>query len=145
MGRKLKYRCTDCGFEITLATGDPSQEYARETEKLEEKLRNDTLRGKYGTLLRRIAMADDKGELFYDCSDAVFQCLDCRKMRVWRRMRIVNLEPSREQYGLDINIRQKCPDCGGSFFSEVVPRSMPVCPKCGDGAMELIADEQKHG
>ncbi|MDD6255189.1 MAG: hypothetical protein PUA82_04185 [Eubacteriales bacterium] len=140
MSRKIRYRCSDCGYETTLTTGSSGAGFHDETEELEENLKNDTLKGKYGALLRRIAMADSDSELYYDCSDAVFQCLDCRKIRVWRRRRIVNLEPSREQYGLDINIRQKCPDCGSSFFSEVVPRSRPVCPNCADGSMEIVKE-----
>ncbi|MDD7408173.1 MAG: hypothetical protein SOV71_05950 [Anaerovoracaceae bacterium] len=143
MGKRVRYRCVDCGFEVAFTTGGAGSAYHEETEKLEKEFRDETLRGKYGPLLRRIAMADDDGELYYDCSDAVFQCLDCRRMRVHRRRRIVNLEPSRRQYGLDINVRQKCPDCGSGFFGEVIPRSRPVCPKCGDGSMKLVEEDKK--
>jgi hypothetical protein len=68
MGNYYKFLCPQCGFEKDYRDGGGffTKEYYDESKKLSSEYKQSIENGKYGILLKSLALADEKGELIYD-------------------------------------------------------------------------------
>lgn len=139
MGKFITYTCTNCGFEECYYTGGGflSDDYFEESKKLSNKLKTDSKNGKYGEMVQAIANADD-GNLIYSCQTEIFQCEDCKKLLVRREKRITLCSRHKEyDLNIDIEFKQKCPECGNKDFKKISFKSPPICPKCKKQLLEI--------
>lgn len=140
MGVSYKYKCNGCEFEkeYFIGGGFFTEKYYDETEKLIAKLKNDSLNGKYGGIIRSIIESDTNNELYYSCGTNLFQCNNCKSLLIWREKEIINNNKTNKKYSLKIEIKQKCPECNSDNFSKVENLS-PFCPKCKKEQLELVS------
>lgn len=140
MGTSYKYRCSCCGFEkeYYIGGGFFTENYFKETDKLNEELRIDALEGKFGNIVKAVVEADTENELLFSCGEQLFQCEGCKTIKIWREKRIRSCRSSNNQYNLDIEIKQKCPECGHKDFNKIKDFA-PLCPECKKETLELIS------
>lgn len=140
MGTVYKYKCNSCDFEQEYWTGGGffTEEYCKETERLENELREDTIAGKYGVIIKSMLEADVRDEIRFFCGTSLFQCWKCKALLVHREKHIGNWRHSGMQYALDIDINQNCPECGSDDFKKL-SKYKPICPKCKENELELIS------
>lgn len=140
MGTTYKYKCNSCGFEkeYFIGGGFFTENYFRETQKLNKELKNDALEGKFGNIVKAVVKADTGNELFFSCGEQLFQCNGCKTIKIWWEKRIKSHWNSNNQYDLDIEIKQKCPECGDKGFNKI-KNFAPLCPECKKETLELIS------
>ncbi|MGN1085813.1 MAG: hypothetical protein ACI4Q5_02160 [Porcipelethomonas sp.] len=140
MGTFYRYKCNSCGFEheYHIGGGFLTEEYFNESERLEEGFKMDILAGKYGDILKAMAVADIKNKLAFSCSTRLFQCRECKAIKVWREKRIGLCWNKQNQYDLCVEINQCCPECGSEDFKKIF-KYKPICPECKKEELELIS------
>ncbi len=140
MGTSYKYKCNKCGFEHQYLTGGGffTEDYFNESEKLEGELKEEVASGKYGKILKAMLAADADGCLRFSCGTEIFQCRECRALLVHREKHIGVWWHSDNQYDFEVDINQKCPECGSEGFKKL-SKYNPWCPNCKEDVMELIS------
>lgn len=138
MGNSYEYKCDKCGFKHKYSTGGGflSEEYFNETEKLEMKLKEAVAAGKYGPILKSMIEADVDENICFSCGTELFQCRECWSLLVHREKHIGLSDDNDNQYELDIDIKQSCPECGSDKF-EKIDILNTICPKCKSNIIEL--------
>lgn len=113
MGTTYQFKCSCCGFEkeYFIGGGFFTENYFKETENLKEKLIIDALEGKFGNIVKAVVEADTGNELFFSCGEQLFQCNECKAIKILREKRIISYWNINNQYDLDIEIKQRCPEC----------------------------------
>lgn len=137
MGDLYGYKCNKCGFEHNyhLGCGFGSDNYNKETERLCNELKEDSTSGKYGPIIKAI-LDTNHGDIFFSCETELFQCQDCKALLVHRDKYIGLWQRPTNQYELDINFKQACPECGSMNFKKA-DKYFPICPKCKEDFLEL--------
>lgn len=140
MGTTYKYKCNGCGFEkeYFIGGGFFTEDYFKETDKLNEELKIDALEGKFGNIVKAVVESNTEKELFFSCETQLFQCNECKTIKVWREKRIGKYWNINKKYDLNIEIKQKCPECGSEDFNKI-KNFAPLCPECKKVALELIS------
>ena len=140
MGTTYKYKCNSCGFEneYFIGGGFFTENYFKETENLKEKLKIDALKGKFGNIVKAVVEADTGNELSFSCGEQLFQCNECKTIKILREKRIISYWNINNQFDLDIEIKQRCPECGCKDFKKIKD-FVPLCPECKKETLELIS------
>ena len=58
-----------------------TENYFKETDKLNEELRIDALEGKFGNIVKAVVEADTENELLFSCGEQLFQCNECKTIK----------------------------------------------------------------
>lgn len=137
MGTTYTYLCPKCGFKNSYTTRGSffTDEYYRETEALEKKLRKEIEEGVHGDFLKRLLNTEIANDLGISCHDRLFHCLRCSNLQVAREKCIYHSEIG---HTLEVNITQTCPICKKDTFVKV-GTDRPMCPKCGESYMNCIS------
>lgn len=139
MGNFYKYKCNSCGFkkDYYVGGGFLTEEYFNESEKLEKEFKTDILSGRYGDILKAMVEADTENELVFSRDTQLFQCCNCKVIKVWREKHI-GVYWLDKQYYLNVEIKQSCPECGCEVF-EKIENFNPICPECKKEQLELVS------
>ena len=141
MGDFYKYKCKHCEYEQEYYTGGGffTEDYYRETELSQKKLKDDILLGKYGNLLKQLVENDVNDELSISCNTKLFQCDSCRALSVCHAKLITNYQSEQylESYKIKIQIYDTCPLCDNGKLKDISYSEIIPCPKCAK-TMELV-------
>ncbi len=145
VGNLYRFKCPNCGFEKEYRDGGRffTKEYYDESKKLSSEFKSNIENGKYGLILKAMALADEKGELYYDCDTHLYQCTSCYALNVYRGKRvyrngICNLTPKFDSnYELSAEIEQYCPVCSKGKIKRVDTQRV-IRPECKNELLNML-------
>ncbi len=147
MEEQYIYKCLKCEHEYSYHVhgGVKKRNYYEDTEKREERFKQEVEIGKYGKLIKSIIEADVDKELTLSCSDELFQCQKCYGLYICPERRISSAWESGSDYAVDIKFKVSCPSCECEEIKRIYWYDVVKCPSCKDGEMELVSFGEECG
>ncbi|MBQ6874035.1 MAG: hypothetical protein IJO24_07060 [Clostridia bacterium] len=138
MGDIRKYKCNNCGYEISFHFGCGylnCDEYLKNCMFAENKLKQEIASGQYDDLLKAIFCLPESKAFVFDCNETIFQCCICKHISVYNKKEIFS--GIINKYTQRITFKQNCPECNSVSYEDVSDKAYIYCPKCKEETMLL--------